>query len=119
MASTQEFIDYVCDQVADAGQVRMRRMFGEAFVYVDDRPSILICDDIPYVKKIDELAPLMTEAGATTGIPYEGAREHWVLDIDDRDFALSVLKILVPLTPIPVKRPRRSGGRTKPSAASS
>lgn len=28
MASTQEFVEYVCDYISDAGQISYRKMFG-------------------------------------------------------------------------------------------
>lgn len=50
MASNIEFIEYVCSQLEEAGNVRYRKMFGDYMVYVNDKPVVLICDNIAYIK---------------------------------------------------------------------
>jgi hypothetical protein len=35
------------------------------------------------------------------GIPYAGAKEHYILDIDDADFSKEIIRILEPVTPLP------------------
>lgn len=110
MATTKEYIEFVCDQIRDTGDVRYRKMFGEYMVYVDDRPVLLVCDSIVYVKMFPELAELMKDADK--GIPYEGSKEHYILDIDDRDLSADVIAILKELTPIPTPKKKKA----KPAA---
>jgi hypothetical protein len=50
MASDLGFVEYVCDQMRDAGRVRFRKMFGEFAVYCDDKVVALVCDDQLFVK---------------------------------------------------------------------
>ena len=51
MASSPDFIKFVADQVASAGDnIRYRKMFGDYMLYCDDRPVLLICDDTVFVK---------------------------------------------------------------------
>lgn len=102
MASTQEYIDYVCAQLEGAGVVRCRRMMGEAVVYVDEKCAVMVCDDICYVKKVPELEALM--ADAECGCPYEGAKEHYILDIDHRSHAVRVARVLAEVLPYPKKK---------------
>ena len=42
MATSEEYLTFVCDQIARFGAVRYRKMFGDATVYLDDKPIILI-----------------------------------------------------------------------------
>ena len=105
MASTLEFIGYVCDQIRGNGQIRYRKMFGEYMIYLNDKPILLVCDNTVYVKKLDALADLMRDA--KRGIPYEKAKEHYILDIDNADFSRRVVDILEPLTSIPKKRSKK------------
>ncbi len=102
MATTKEFIEYVCEQLSGIGEIRYRKMFGEYMVYVDDRPVAVVCDSIVYVKEIEEIADLMS--GASTGFPYKGAREHYILDIDNREFSVKVIAELKMIIPVPKKR---------------
>lgn len=102
MASSVEFVEFVCEQLEGTGVVRSRKMFGDYTVYVDDRPMLLVCDDVVYVAKHDELDKLLSSS--PTGIPYPGAKERYILDIDDRELTHEVIDILVPLTPVPQKK---------------
>lgn len=46
MATSIEFIEYVCEQVSGIGIVRYRKMFGEYMVYINDKPfwfAIILC----------------------------------------------------------------------------
>ncbi len=72
MASSTEFLNFVCEQISGIGSVRFRKMFGDGMVYLNDKPVILVCDDIAYVKKLDIIADIMSDAG--TGTPYDGAK---------------------------------------------
>ena len=106
MATTQDYMEYVCERLPECGDVRYRRMFGEYMVYVNDKPLLTVCDNTVFVKKLPELAALL--ADAAVGCPYEGAKEHYILDVDDREKLLRVLAILEPLTPVPQPRRRKA-----------
>lgn len=105
MATSVEFIEYVCDQISGIGEIRYRKMFGEYMAYVDDRPIFLVCDDTVYVKKIDELSELMKDA--EVGSPYEGAKERYILNIDNSELSREVALILKDITPIPKKKKKK------------
>jgi len=72
MATTMDYIEFVCEQLAGVGAVRYRKMFGEYMVYVNDKPLLLVCDNTVFVKILPELSELM--AGADTALPYEGGK---------------------------------------------
>ncbi len=103
MATSLEYVEFVCDQIRGAGSVRHRKMFGEYMVYVNDKPVLLVCDNTVYVKKLPELEDRMQ--GAASGFPYAGAREHHILDIDNAAFSQEIVRILEQVTPLP--RPRK------------
>ena len=75
MATTVDFIEYVCGQIDGAGAVSYKKMFGEYMSYVNDKPILLVCDNTVYVKILPCLDSLM--AGADKGYPYDGAKEHY------------------------------------------
>ena len=77
-------------------------MFGDWMIYIDEKPVILACDDICYVKMLPVISDMMTNAW--TGFPYDGAKEHYILDIEHRDEAIKVIKALLPVIPYPKKR---------------
>ena len=45
MASSPEFVSYLCEQLEGTGEVRSRKMFGEYMVYLNDKPVLLVCDN--------------------------------------------------------------------------
>ena len=108
MATSPEFIEFVVEQIESIGDVRYRKMFGEYMVYVNSKPILLVCDDTVFVKMRDEIAPLMV--GAETGYPYDGAKESYILDIEDRELAWEVIRILEPITPLPKPKKKKSEG---------
>lgn len=93
------------EQIRDVGFVRYRKMFGEYMVYINEKPILLVCDNIVYVKELDCIEDMVREAGR--GFPYEGAKEHYVLDIDDAEFAKEVIRILEPATALPKPKKKK------------
>ncbi len=106
MATTVDYIEFVCDQIRGLENVRHKKMFGEYMVYVNDKPILLVCDNTVYIKKISELEDLMVNS--ETGNPYNGAKEHYILDIEDIELVESVVKILEGVTPLPKPRKKRT-----------
>ena len=93
MACSLDFIEFVSSQIATAGTVRYRKMFGEYMVYVDEKPVIIVCDNIPYIKEHEAIKSMMSSA--ERGFPFTGAKEHYILDVSKTDFAVKVVKALV------------------------
>lgn len=105
MATSNEYIEYVCEQISGVGEIRYKKMFGEFMVYVNDKPVIIVCDNIPFVKKLDCIEEMMKNAEA--GCPYNGAKEHYVLDIDNSDFCKSVIIEVEKVTSVPKSRKKK------------
>jgi TfoX/Sxy family transcriptional regulator of competence genes len=105
MATTVDFIEYVCEQITGVGDIRCKKMFGEYMVYVNDKPILLVCDNTVYVK----ILPCLDEAmgNAQKGFPYKGAKEHYILDIDDSELNRKVISMLEPVTSLPKPRKTR------------
>ncbi len=105
MATTKEYIEFVCDQIQGFGEVRYRKMFGEYIAYVNDKPVLLVCDDTVFVKKLPEVAELLSDAPC--GFPYDGAKEHYILDVEDRALVEQGLPVLERVIPVPKKRKKK------------
>ncbi len=107
MATTVDFIEYVSEQIRCMGDIRYKRMFGEYMVYVNDKPILLVCDNTVFVKKLDCIEDKMKTAAV--GFPYTGAKEHYILDIDDADFSREIVRLLEPV--IPISKPKKKGAK--------
>ena len=106
MATGLDFAIFVCEQLNRPGELRYKKMFGEYMVYVNDKPVLLLCDNTVYVKKLDCLLPLMENA--PTGVPYAGAKEHYVLDIENRELCDAVIPLIESVTSVPKKKNKRN-----------
>ncbi len=102
MASNPDFVNYICEQLEGLGAVRSRKMFGEYMVYLNDKPVVIICDDRPMVKMLPCLEELLRDR--PTQPPYEGAKDHYLLDPDDRDTLREAVRLAEEVTPLPKKR---------------
>lgn len=107
MPTTADYIEFVMDQLSRAkAQLRYRKMFGEYCVYANDKPVLLVCDNQVYAKMIPGIEPLMREAAI--GKPYEGAKPHYILDIEDHELSRQVVETLERDTPLPKPRKKKS-----------
>lgn len=102
MATSLEYIRYVLEQIDKKYAVRFKKMFGEYMIYANEKPILLVCDNCVFVKKLEALKDIM--ADSETGIPYEGAKEHYILDFENEPLFKSVVEILESITPLPKKR---------------
>ena len=50
MASHPDFVNYMAEQLREAGAIRSRKMFGEYGLYCDDVFFAVVCDDQLFVK---------------------------------------------------------------------
>ncbi len=103
MASRPEFVQYVADQLSDAGIITYKKMFGEYGMYCDGKIFALICEDQFFVKVTEagkRLAPDLEMAA-----PYEGAKTYFLIeDIDDRKFLTELVRETYKELPVPKKK---------------
>lgn len=102
MATGQVFADYICEQLEGGGVICARKMFGEYMVYVNGKPVVLVCDDTVFMKKLPCLEELLS--GHESRSPYAGAKEHYVLDPDDRETLRRAAVLAEEVIPLPKKR---------------
>lgn len=103
MASTIDFVEYVCDCIVDCGHIRYRKMFGEYLVYVDEKPIFLVCDNRVFVKDFPVLESVLENASMEN--PYPGAKMHYLLDPDNADLLRQVVGVILPI--VPAKNPQK------------
>ena len=110
MSSQQGIVDFILDQISDAGHVSARKMFGEYGVYCEGKMVALVCDDQLFVKPTPggrTLLKTVTEAS-----PYPGAKPYFLIAadlLDDRDALTELIKVTTQELPLPVaKKSKRS-----------
>lgn len=79
MASTEEYRDFILEQLSLVPGITCRPMMGEFLLYVNGVLFGGIYDDRLLVKKTDGNA----EFGMSEALPYEGAKPMYLVDEED------------------------------------
>jgi TfoX/Sxy family transcriptional regulator of competence genes len=69
MASKQSVVDYLLEQMADAGPMTARKMFGEYGVYCGPKVIALVCDDELFIKPTGPGRALLGEVDERPAYP--------------------------------------------------
>lgn len=110
MASSPEFVEYVCDQLAGAGQVHYKRMFGEYGVFCGGKMVGMVCDDQFFVKDLPAARAVCP--GCALAPPYPGAKPHLLVEcLDDRERMARLAAAVWQQLPFPA--PRKGGAGAK------
>ena len=72
MASRQNTADLILEQIAGAGEVSAKKMFGEFTIYCDGKVVALVADDQFFVKPT--AAGKVFAGDVAEGCPYPGAK---------------------------------------------
>ncbi|MGB8193717.1 MAG: TfoX/Sxy family protein [Chitinophagaceae bacterium] len=93
MASDQNFVDFVMEQIKNAGEITAKKMFGEYSIYADGKLFGLICDNKLFIKPTisgREFIGNVVEAP-----PYEGAKPSFLIEekIEDKDWLSELIRI--------------------------
>ena len=90
MASNTDLVQYIADQCAGAGEITVKKMFGDYGIYCDGKIIGLICDDCFYLKPTDAVRPLLRSLDLRP--PYDGAKDYFLIaDVDDRDYLTAIV----------------------------
>src|SRR5690349_14061545 len=91
MASDQDFVDSVCEQVGLPRRLSARKMFGEYALYIGGKVVALICDNKVFVKPTAAGLELLGEV--IEAPPYPGAKPHYQVNehLQDADLMKKLL----------------------------
>jgi TfoX/Sxy family transcriptional regulator of competence genes len=117
MASDQSFVDYVCEQIAAAGRISQRKMFGEYAVYCDGKVIALVCDNQFFLKPTAAGRALLDHV--PEGFPYPGAKPWIVADewLDDDQFVAKLVRVTAAELPLPRIKAAKKAKASRPSKA--
>ena len=107
MASSADFVQYIADQCAGAGEITVKKMFGDYGIYCNGTIFGLICDDRFYLKPTEAVRPLLRTLDLQP--PYEGAKPYfYIADVDDHAY-LSML-VSESCKALPEPKPKKAKG---------
>ena len=92
MASHPNFVDYVAEQLREAGAIRSRKMFGEYGLYCDGVFFAVICDDQFFIKVTPQGEVAFPDLPKAP--PYEGAKDSFLVeDVENRKLMTELTRI--------------------------
>jgi len=109
MSTSQSTIDYLLDQLRQAGHVRSRKMFGEYALYCDEKVVALVCDDRLFVKPTTAGRKLLERP--VEAPPYPGAKKYFLIDeelIENHERLAALIRATAEELPIPAPRRRKA-----------
>ena len=111
MASSNEYLHFILEQLSDLESVSYRSMMGEFILYYRGKIVGGIYDDRLLVKKTTSALELMPTA--ICDLPYEGAKEMLlVAEVDSKAFLTKLFKAMYDELPLPKRKNNGIGGRT-------
>lgn len=106
MASYADFVNYVVEQLREAGEIRNRKMFGEYGLFCNGVFFGVICDDQFFVKITPQGEAAFPDLPKSP--PYEGARDSFLLeDVEDREKITELVRITCEVLKTKPQRKRR------------
>ena len=128
MATSANYKDFVLEQLARCNDEFLgrrfvfsaRKLFGEYCVYIIDsgescadsyldspkKVLFLLCDESVFIKKYESLDTIVRENSEfiTLGYPFDGAREHYIIDIENLALVAQIIQSALPFLPTPKPR---------------
>jgi TfoX/Sxy family transcriptional regulator of competence genes len=113
LRAIRDYKGWSMDQMADAGSISQKKMFGEHAVYCNGKVVALICNNQLFVRP--------TEKGRTyienvvEAAPYPRARAHFLIEdaFEDRVWISGLIKLTVQELPPPKQKRKKTIGANK------
>lgn len=105
MASTQDFVEYVCEQAGLPGRLSAKKMFGEYALSVEGKVVALVCDNQLFVKPTAAGKQLL--GSVIEAPPYPGAKPHYMASDHLEDKELLMRLFLDTAAALPMPKPKK------------
>jgi DNA transformation protein len=109
MATDQNTIDFLLDQLSRLGGASTKKMFGEYCLYLAGKPVGLVCDDQLFLKPTKAGVGLLTKV--VEGSPYPGAKPHLLITPDqweDAEWLCELVRVTDRELPLPKPKVKKS-----------
>jgi len=111
MATSQNTIDFILDQLCDVPTVRAKKMFGEYALYCEEKVVALVCDNQLFVK-ITQAGKVLLGEHYDEGIAYPGAKPSLLIGADELEDSERLCELIrvtaAALPPTKPNKPNRS-----------
>jgi len=112
MATDKSFVDFLVDQIENAGAITYKKMFGEYAIYSDGKVVAFACDNQLFMKPTSGGRAFIAAGDAADLIeapPYTGAKMYFLIDgkFEDREWISELIRITAGELPEPKPRAER------------
>jgi TfoX/Sxy family transcriptional regulator of competence genes len=108
MASDEQFVTFIVDQIRDAGAISYRKMFGEYAIYRDGKVVALVCDNQLFVKRTDAGRAFIGDV--VEAPPYPGAKPSFLIEdmLDDKEWMIQLIRLTANELPTPKPKKKKN-----------
>ena len=106
MATSENFKTFILEQLADAGYVRARKMFGEYCLYLQEKLVGVIADERLFIKPTKEVENILKSVKPMPA--YKGAKNSFYIEeVDNREYLCELVKTAYNSLPMPECRKKK------------
>ena len=106
MASSKDYLEYVLEQLSEAGDVTSREMMSEYILYFRGKVIGGIYDNRFLVKPVQAARNMMPDAPEE--LPYDGAKPMLMVEnIEDREFLKELFEAMYDELPAPKSKKKK------------
>ncbi|WP_407430818.1 TfoX/Sxy family protein [Methanobrevibacter sp.] len=103
MVSSNEYLEYILEQLSELDDISYRSMMGEYIIYYHGKIIGGIYDDRFLVKPVKAAISMMPDADME--LPYEGAKEMLLVDeVENKEFLMELFDAMYEELPAPKKK---------------
>ena len=115
MASDKAFMDFVLEQIENAGLITYKKMFGEYGVYSNGKIFALVCDNQLFIKPTAAGRDFIGEV--VEAPPYPGAKLYFLIEdqIENREWLNELIRVTVAELPEPKPKKKKTKNTRKNS----
>jgi TfoX/Sxy family transcriptional regulator of competence genes len=101
MASDEEFVKFLAEQMENAGAIRYRKMFGEYALYCNEKVVAFVCDNKLFIKPIDAARSYIGDV--VEAPPYPGAKMYFFIEdqFENKEWLSGLIQIMEKELPTP------------------
>ena len=106
MASSQDYLQFILEQLSELNDISYRAMMGEFILYYRGKVIGGIYDDRLLVKSVPSAVAYMRNP--TYELPYEGAKEMLLVsDVDNREYLAGLFRAMYDDLPAPKAKKKK------------
>ncbi|MCP4049418.1 MAG: TfoX/Sxy family protein [bacterium] len=107
MSSDLSFVEFVIEQIENAGIITYKKMFGEYALYCNAKVFALICDNQLFIKPTEAGRSFIKEV--VEAPPYPSAKLYFLIEakIEDRDWISELVRVTAEELPEPKPKKKK------------